>query len=29
MNKGLETLKLVVESNIENSKKQKERYSNM
>ena len=29
MNKGLETLKLVVESNIENSKKQIERYSNM
>ena len=29
MNKGLETLKLIVESNIENSKKQIERYSNM
>ena len=29
MNKGLESLKVIVESNIENSKKQIERYSNM
>ena len=29
MNKGLESLKVIVETNIENSKKQIERYSNM